>query len=68
MRFCRGFAAGFGLLLAVIFVIAEERVVACVVVVMFSFADLEILTVALGQVFSELEVEDFFLEVNMLIC
>ena len=68
MRFCRGFTAGFGLLLAVVFVVAEERVVACVAVVMFSFADLEILAVALGQVFAELEVEDFFLEVNMLIC
>ena len=68
MHFCRGFTASFGLLLALIFVVAEERVVACVAVVMFSFADLEILAVALGQVFAELEVEDFFLEVNMLIC
>ena len=68
VRFCRGFAGGFGLLLAVVFVVAEEHVVACVAVVMFSFADLEILTVALGRVFAELEVEDFFLKVNMLIC
>ena len=68
MRSCRGFAAGFGLLLAVVFFVAEERVVACVAVVMFSFADFEILAVALGRVFAEFEVEDFFLEATMLIC
>ena len=71
---CRGFAAGFGfgLLLTVISFVAEECIVACVMVVVFSLADFKIFRVAavvpLGQVFAELKVEDIFLEVAMSIC
>ena len=68
---CRGFAAsfGFGLLLAVISFIAEECIVACVMVVVFSLADFKIseaaAVVPLGQVFVVLKVKDIFLEVAM---
>jgi hypothetical protein len=68
VRSCRGFAAGFGLLAVVLF-ITEERIVACVMVVVFSFADFELFAaVPLGWVFAELEVEEIFLEATMLIC
>ena len=69
VRACRGFAAG--PLPGVVFFVAEERIVAWVVVV-FSFADFEIFAAAavlLGWVFAELEVEeveDVFLEITML--
>lgn len=72
MRACRGFAAGFSSSpLPVVFFVADERIVAWTVVVVFSFADFEEFTAAavpLRRVFAELEVEDVFLEAAMLIC
>jgi hypothetical protein len=70
---CRGFAAGFrsSLLLAVVFFVAEEGIVAFVTVVAFSFVDFEIFTaaaVSLDRAFAELEAEDIFFEVTMSIC
>jgi hypothetical protein len=55
-------------LLAIVFFVAEECAVARVTVLIFSFADFEMVAAAavpLGWVF-ELEVEDIFLEATML--
>jgi hypothetical protein len=73
VRACRGFAAGFcsSLLLAIVFFVAEEGVVAFVTVVAFSFVDFEVFAAAavpLDRVFAELKAEDIFFEATMSIC